>query len=168
MKNNKVFTLLIVMLVLVLAACGGSDAETGVESGSVDQPAAEEAAVESESSEAETVVELGDEVRVEEGGFAFQPPADYEVSSESVFAELNSADADTQINLFGTPLMEGMGLDVMFEEFTSDMGSDETVTLGEREDITVNGLKGFSVTMAGDEEGTAMKGFLMIRLLPFQ
>ncbi len=160
MKNNKVLILLIVMLVLVLAACGGTDAETGAETEAVAQPA-EEAAVENDSSEAETAVELGDEVRVEEGGFAFQPAAGYEVTAESVFAELSSANEDTQINIFGTPLMEGMGLDVMFEEFTSDMGSDDTVTLGEREEISVNGLKGFSVTMAGEEEGTAMKGVLL-------
>jgi hypothetical protein len=163
-KNVKTSALLLLILVLMLAACGGEEAntETTTEENTTQTETAEEDTAQVEEAQPETTIEMAEEVRVEEGGFAFQPPAGYEVSVDYVIAELAAADApETQINLFGSPLMEGMSLDVMYESFTSEMGSDETVTLGEREDISVNELNGFSVTMAGDEEGVAMKGKLI-------
>ncbi len=165
MKNIKISVLLLLIFVLLLAACGGEEAntETTTEENTTQAETTEDnTAQQVEEAEPETTLEMAEEVRVEEGGFAFQPPAGYEVSAEYGFAELAAADApDTQINLFGSPLMEGMGLDVMYDGFISEMGNDETVTLGEREDISVNGLDGFTVTMAGDEEGVAMKGRLV-------
>lgn len=147
MKNIKVLTLLTLVLVLLLVACGG-ESNTETNTG---------------NEEAETAVELAEEVKVADGGFAFQPPAGYEVNVESVFAEMTVADdAETQINIMGMPLMEGMGMDVLYEGISSEAASDETVTLGEREDVSINGLNGFAVAMSGDEEGVSVKGKMII------
>ncbi len=143
MKFSKVFVLFGLILLFGLAACGGGDADTGTSEAEAEAPA----------------VSLADEVRVEEGGYAFQPPVGYEVSVDYIFAEMSVANDDTtQINIIGVPFDEGMTLDTIYEGFTSEMGTDEAVTLGEREAVTVNGLEGFAVTMEGDEDGTAVHG----------
>lgn len=151
MKIFRLLPLIMLIFVLVLAACGGGDVATDTTT--------EENVSQVEDSEQETAVSLADEVRVEEGGYAFQPPVGYEVSVDSLFAEMSVADQpDTIINLFGTPLMDGMGLDVMYDSFITEFEGDDTVTLGERESINPNGLTGFSVTLKGDEDGTTIKG----------
>jgi hypothetical protein len=55
-----------------------------------------------------------------------------------------------------------MGLDAMYEGFTAEMASDDAVTLGERENININGLDGVAVTMTGEEEGVAVSGKLIM------
>ena len=99
----------------------------------------------------------------DEGGFAFQPPVGFDVSTDSLFAELvASDDPDTQINLFGFPLMEGMDLNAMYDGATAEFASDDTVSLSEREDISINGLEGFSATMSGEEDGKTLKGRIVV------
>lgn len=161
MNHTKIYMLFILVLALVLAACGGGEEPVVENEGSEVETTSEEISSEDSNSE-ETAVSMTDEVRAEEGGFAFQPPAGYDVSIDYIFAELTVAgDSDTQINMIGTPFDDGMNIDMMYEGFTSEFGSDESVTLGERQPITVNGLEGFGVTMAGDDEGTAVQGKLV-------
>lgn len=160
MKNNKVVALIILILVFVLAACGGGEANTET---TTEQTTTENTAVQSDNTEVETAVSLADEVRVDEGGFAFQPPVGFDVSTDSLFAELvASDDPDTQINLFGFPLMAGMDLNAMYDGATAEFASDDSVSLSEREDISINGLKGFSATMSGEEDGKILKGKIVI------
>ncbi len=145
MKHTKVMILVALILSLVLAACGGGD-ETAVEGDS-----------------GETAVPLADEIRADEGGYAFQPPVGYEVEVDYIFAEMSLPDDDdTSIAIIGTPFVEGMGIDAMYDGFASEFDNDESVTLGERQPLTVNGLEGFSVTLEGDEDGTAVKGKLVV------
>ena len=160
MKNFRVLSLILLIFVFVLAACGGGDVATDTTTEeNVSQVEESEPETAVEDSESETAVSLADEVRVEEGGYAFQPPVGYEVSVNSLFAEMSVADQpDTLINLFGTPVVEGMGLDAMYDSFITEFEGDDTVTLGERESINPNGLTGFSVTLEGDEDGTTIKG----------
>lgn len=156
MKQTKVVILMVLILSMVLTACGGdeSDADSG---------GSETTTETSETNEtAETAVSLADERRVDEGGYAFQPPAGYDVEIDSIFAELGvSDDADTTINIIGTPFSDGMGIDTMYDGFTAEFSSDDSMTLGERQPLTVNGLEGFSVTLEGDDDGTAVKGRLV-------
>jgi hypothetical protein len=162
-KNNKVIVLIILILIFVLAACGGGEATTIEESTTGEDAVAQndntEVAEEAEAKpEEETAVTLADEVHVETGGFVFQPPAEFEVSVSEVFAEVTDPnDSDTLINLIGFPL-EGMSLAEMYDMLTAEFGNDDTITLGEKEDITVNDLNGFSATISGDEDGKSMKG----------
>lgn len=142
MKYTKIISLLLLVFALALTACGGGD--------SADAPEA-------------PAVELGEEMRVEEGGYAFSAPVGYESSVDFIFAELSDPEnADTEISLIGTPLEEGMTIDTVYEGFTAEFSGDETVTIGERETVTINGLEGISVTMEGDEEGTTIKGQMIV------
>ena len=169
MKQQKMIILMVLVLSLILAACGGGE-EPPVESGgdeanvSTTETNNDNANTETteESSSDETAVSLAEEVRAEEGGFAFQPPVGYDVSIDYIFAELGDPDdADTQINIIGTPFDDAMTLDTMYEGFTSEFGSDEDVALGERQPLSVNGLEGFVVAMSGDDDGTAVQGKLV-------
>ena len=132
MKNNKVLALIILTLIFILAACGGGE---------------------------ETAVSLAEEVRVEEGEYAFQPPVGYDVSVEASFVEMSVADdPDTKINLFGTALGTGMSLDIIYDGFTAGFADVDGITVGEREAINVNGLNGFTATLMEDEDETSVKG----------
>lgn len=168
MKQQKMIVLMALVLSLILAACGGG--EPAAESGGGDtnvgttdttnDGANTETTPENRSDE--TTVSLADEVRAEEGGFAFQPPVGYEVSVDYIFAELsNPDDPNTQISIIGTPFDDGMTLDTMYDGFVSEFGSDEAVTLGDRQPLSVNGLAGYVVTMVGDDDGTAVQGKLV-------
>jgi hypothetical protein len=159
MKQTKTTILIVLILSLLLAACGGGD-----ESDEASRGGGETAVTNNETNEtSETAVPLADEMRNEEGGFAFQPPVGYDASVEFVFAEMTVPDdAMTQINIIGTPFEEGMNVETLYERFASDFGSDDSVTLGERQPLTVNGVDGFSVTMEGDDNGTLMKGELAV------
>lgn len=157
MKQIKITILLVIVFSLFLVACGGGDEPTA--EGDNGDTSAE---TRNEEDAGNTAVSLEAEVRVDEGGYAFQPPAGYEVNVDYIFAELSVADdADTQIGIIGTPFDDGMTIDTMYEAFSTEFGNDESVNLGEREAITINGLDGFSVSMSGDDEGTAVQGKLV-------
>jgi hypothetical protein len=168
--KNKVLSMIILVLIFVLAACGGGEATTEVlpanETAANEEAAAQpdnSEVVEAEVVENETAVVLSEEVRVDAGGYAFQAPKELEVSVSDLFAEIaDPNDADTQINIFGFPFVAGMGLTEMYDNFTTEFGSDETIALGEREDITVNGMDGFSAAISGEEDGKSLKGKIVV------
>ncbi len=161
MKQAKVIVLMVLILSMVLTACGGGD-ETAGEGG--DEANTDTSTSENEENEetAETTVALADEMRADEGGYAFQPPVGYDVEVDYIFAEMSlPGDEDTTINIIGTPFADGMGIDDMYDGFASEFGSDEDVTLGERQPLSINGIEGFSATLEGDDDGTAVKGKLI-------
>lgn len=110
MKQQKMIVLMVLVFSLILAACGGGGEEPAVESGgdevtvSTTETTDNEANTETteENSSDETAVSLDEEVRAEEGGFAFQPPAGYDVGIDYIFAELSGLNlaADTNHQLF--------------------------------------------------------------------
>ncbi len=158
MKFSKVFVLFVLVLSFGLAACGGGRDE----SADAGDDSETNRATSAENGAETTAVSLADEVRVEEGGYAFQPPVGYEVNIDYIFAEMKvSGDDLTQINIVGTPFDDGMDIETMYTGFTSEFGNDDAVTLGERQPLNINELTGFAVTMEGDEDGTTVKGLLV-------
>ncbi len=169
MKQTKTTLLIVLILSLLLAACGGGGDEPAEVSRDGDTTAVtdnetSETATESRDNETnETAVPLADEMRAEEGGFAFQPPVGYEASVDYVFAEMTVPGDDlTQINIIGSPFDDGTTIETMYEGFASEFGNDDSVTLGERQPLTVNDIEGFSVAMEGDDNGTFVKGKLVV------
>ncbi len=162
MKQTKTTILIVLILSLLLAACGGGDETTEEGRGNDETAVTDNETTEESQGGDETAVPLADEMRAEEGGFAFQPPVGYEASVDYVFAEMTVPGDDlTQINIIGSPFDDGMTIDTMYEGFTSEFGNDDSVTLGERQPLTVNGMEGFSVTMEGDDNGAFVKGKLV-------
>lgn len=181
---GKSILILSLLMAMLLVGCGGEEEGAGQLEGegetAVQSDAGEETAVSSDDDQADegqseegdatsepeiSAVALTDEVRVEEGGFAFQPPDGYQVDVDFVFAELAAPDADETgpiITLSGTPFTEEQSVQSMFDSFVADFEGDETITIGEPENVAIGDYEGVAASLEGDEEGTPIEGRLLV------
>lgn len=92
--------------------------------------------------------------RFEEIGVALTVPEGWDSAEFFGSAFLTrDDDEDNAIIVFAEPLEEGATIDTMFDEMQSEIGEDESVTFGERVDLSVNGLEGFQIDFQEVVEG---------------
>jgi hypothetical protein len=175
MKQKHWFILLAILaLVISSLACGlfsGGDEATATEVPPTAQPtksSSTENLVEEQPDEAEPTdqlpaeesddptppvsVDLGDEYRSEEGGYAFQPIPGYELEEFFGLASMAAPDADPDLGpvvlLIGGINEEKATTDDIFDEFLQDV-EDEEIEILDRKEIIVDGQSGILAEVGG-------------------
>lgn len=174
MKRNLFFIITAVaLLALVTLACS---LVSGTPDKAPDSPAEAEQVIEGtvpedqiaeeppEEAQPATDIELGDEYRSEAGGYAFLPVPGYRVEEFFGMTAMTAPDADEELGpLFmfigGTNEVE-MDQEQLVDDFEAEL--DEGTTITEQRDVTVGGVPGTLVEVEGEEEGTPVRGRVVI------
>ncbi|MDY6876575.1 MAG: hypothetical protein SWK90_10310 [Chloroflexota bacterium] len=109
-------------------------------------------------------VTLGEEVRSDMGGFAFQPIPDYIVEEAFGFASMEAPDADPELGpavmMIGGTVEEGdeegATAEDLYDEFVSDL--EAGIEVSELQEVVVDGVSGLAVDIGGAVEGQEMAG----------
>ena len=158
---RKISFVLLLALVFVLAACGGKEAAAPAETSeevvsaatavpeptATSQPTAtpEPTNTPEPTAAPSPVVELAEAIRSEEGGYAFSPPAGWEVESRfdtSFLTMAPGADEDLGplIMLFSETQDQPLTLDEATAFYVAEISEENEVTLSEPIDLTIGGL----------------------------
>jgi ligand-binding sensor domain-containing protein len=162
-RRTQIFAGLIVLL--VVAACGGDAATPVPPAPTVEPPVATKAPTSPPADTPVPAVELDPEKRVEQGGFAFQPIPGYDVVVNEAEAMMIAPDANVTGPFFmlnGVPNEFAMNLDELYEIFESEF---DEVDFAEAYDITVGGVPGKAADVTGAPEGEELAGRVAV-LLP--
>lgn len=159
---------------LLLAACGGEEptpeptaeptapAATAVpeeDSNPIDinEPKEEKPAEENTSA-----ITLGEEVRVEEGGYSFQNAPNYQAELFASSANSCPPEADPDLGpqfFFTTDSLEEVGsINDLKENFVSEVIDGEGMTILTEEAISIAGNDGINILFTGDIEGQTLTG----------
>lgn len=103
----------------------------------------------------ETEAGLGEELRSEMGGFAFQTIPGYTVEEFFGFTSMEAPDADPDtgptIMLIGAVVEESSTSEQLYDEFVSDL--EAGVEVSEPREVIVGGVPGLAVDVSGTEGG---------------
>ncbi len=166
-KNKPILLLSILLIFTMACSCGLIDRITGLVrpkdaiDGTVplvvlEEPAEEEA----------TPVELGEEFRSEEGGFAFRVIPEYQVVDFLGIVSMESPQADPEsgpaIFFIGGINEQDMTLDDLYQQELAEFDTD-TLTLGEVQDVRIDRKPARQVALSGKaEDGTPITGRLLV------
>ncbi len=180
MKQKRLFILLAILtLVISSLACslfsGGDDASTegspsdqSVESAPSEEPVDSLPAEEAEDPDSSPSVDLGDEYRSEEGGYAFNPIPGYSLEEFFGLTSMEAPDADPDLGplvfMIGGTNEEEKTTDDIYDEFAADMPEGE-ITIIDEQTIIVDGVEGLLVDIAGNQEGEDVAGRIVILLV---
>ncbi len=163
--NTKHITFSIVGLLLVLAqlAClGGAAAPTAAPT----KPTAVTTAPEP-TALPQPVIKLGEEYRVDEGGFAFHLVPDYTVTALAGIAQMGPEGYDSDvgpcITFVGGPNDLGLSLENGFDAFSGDFDS---ATADHTENTTVSGYSARITDFTAVSAGKEMQGRFVVAVSP--
>ncbi len=172
--KTKTSQLFIVLVVLVLAslACqtvlGGKSEDQALENApaleqaepSGPEPASQDSPDENLPTEPE--IQLGDEYRSEEGGYAFRTVPGFVTEEFIGFASLVAPDSeDVNIILVGGANQDGVDLDGLYQEAVEGV-KDDDIEISDRRSITVDGLQGYVVDIHGFDGEMEMNGRIVV------
>jgi ligand-binding sensor domain-containing protein len=169
-RFKSIFILLI--LALVVSACGGSDKENEAKAtpsptkAATQTPTAEPTATKTPEPTATPEVVLGEEQRNDYGGFAFRPIPGYEVEEEASLVGMDAPDGDPDIGpavlMLSYEIETGATLEQVLGNFTQELG---TVQVLDQHEVTVGGVAGLAVDLGGsDDEGRDVAGRMVVAL----
>ena len=107
-----------------------------------------------------SAVSLEAVMRVDEGGYLFQPVTGYDVSAEDgiieLIAEGGNADTGPTIGIFSLPWQAGLTLDGMLNNFAESFGSE--MQMDAPTPVTINGVTGLTADFEGDAGDGVVQG----------
>jgi hypothetical protein len=108
--------------------------------------------------------ELGEEIRSEDGGYAFRAIPDYTVDEFFGMASMEGPDADPDIGpaiyMIGGIFQESTSLEQLHDDFTTDLEEDILVT--DSQEILVDGVPGQRIDVSGSVDGTDVAGRVVL------
>lgn len=155
--NKTVFMILIVLiLVFSSAACGSGDQEMEEEPVAAQEEEGESSIPESGAPE----IQLGDEYRSTEGGYAFKEVPGYTLEDFAGIVSMFAPEADVvvgpQLTMIGGINDESRTAEELLDEFVGGLGEDGNVS--NQRSITVDGITGISVDFEAMVEGEQALG----------
>jgi|GEM_PF-674943 len=177
-RLKSLLILTVLMLSLTAAACGGTPEPTAVPTPipptktPVPPTQIPATAVPTAVPTVESTVPLGNETRVEEGGFAYRVPKDYIGQSFGTMVYAGPADADPNLGPLivmggGTGASglvgEGATLEEAYAAATEEF-SGEDIQIVKETDTTLGGAPAKVAEIEGQEEGTDMHGLVAVAM----
>ena len=158
--KKTVIQLLFITAVLVFGTISCGSKEPPEEEKPSAQEEKELSAGNEQESEFEPTIQLGEEYRSEEGGYALNLVPDYVYEEFFGLMSLDAPDADPDVGptlvLIGGINEESKSAEQLLEDFTAGMGEDGTVS--NQREVTIDGLAGISVNFEAIIEGKESLG----------
>jgi hypothetical protein len=164
--NRKIVPIVALLIVLLANLACGLGGKSSEEPAATEPPAPTNTPASTNTPEPPPApaVTLGEEQRVDDGGFAYQMIPDYTVDGFYGFVSLEAPDADPDVGpaimMMGNVSEEATTSELIFEQFVSELEAD--IEASEPREIVVDGADGLAADLSGISVGKEIVGRIAI------